>query len=617
MMHFSSLSPRGIKSLMLGIGLMVFLCLSAAAGADEPRVTARLSSPEAGTEDMVELTVTIEGASGNVDVPRLPDIQGLRLMGGPSTSSSYSWMNGSVTRSSSYTWRLNPTTVGDLTIPSFQVRIGNKIYPTQTLSLKAVQGSVRPRQQQQQRPASPFDNFFGQQQEPAAAHAQGEVRVRTIPDKTTAYVGEPITLTYEILTQVQVTGLGMDKTPAYTGFWTESIELPREPQGRMVETDGKRYQAFPLRKDLLFAADSGDKTIEDASFRIQAVAGGRDFFGLGRPQELIRKTSPITLHILPLPVEGRPNGYTGAVGEFTVAAVTDKVETEEGEAFALRFTVKGHGNLKTLSAPVLPTLPDCKVYDPKVEEKVSVQNGELSGSKTWEWIVVPQSRQLLKIPVITYPAFDPRKKAYAVLSAPSLSVFVKPGKGTGAAPVVIGGGEDVKTLGRDIAFIATDESPLSRAVSPLYGRWWFFALLILPLLGNLTLLVVLKQRERLLASGALVRARKAKGKAGRRLAAAEKALKAGDHDAFHKELRGCIVGLVADRSGRSEEGLTLEDMESLLRAKGADGGILDRLRRFLQMCDMARYASAAESEETRTTLLKEARMLLETLEDLR
>jgi len=601
---------------MLAVGLMVFLCLLATvAGADEPRVTARLSSPEAGTEDLVDLTITVEGASDNVEVPRLPDVQGLRLMGGPFTSTSISMVNFNVTRSMTYTWRLNPTTAGDLTLPSFQVRIGNKIYPTQALSLKVVQGSVRPRQQQ--RPASPFDNFFGQQQEPAAAPAQADVRVRAVPDKTIAYVGEPITLTYEILTQVQVTGIGMDKTPAYTGFWTESIEVPHEPQGRMVEIDGKRYQAFLLRKDLLFAADAGDKTIEDAAFRIQAVAGGRDIFGFGRPQELVRKTSPITLHILPLPVEGRPPGYTGAVGEFTVAAVTDKVETEEGEAFALRFTVKGHGNLKTLSAPMLPTLPDCKVYDPKVEEKVSVQNGELSGSKTWEWIVVPQSRQLLKIPVITYPAFDPRKKAYAVLSAPALSVFVKPGKGTGAAPVVIGGGEDVKTLGRDIAFIVTDESPLRRAVSPLYGRWWFFALLILPLLGNLTLLVVLKQRERLLVSGALVRARKAKGKAGRRLAAAEKALKAGDHDAFHKELRGCVVGLVADRAGRSEEGLTLEDMESLLRAKGAGGEILDRLRRFLQMCDMARYASAAESEETRTTLLKEARMLLETLEDLR
>jgi hypothetical protein len=616
MMHIHRPAPRDLKALMLGIGLALFLCLPAASFADEPRVSARLSSPEAGTEDVVELSVTIEGASDNVDVPRLPDIQGMRLMGGPFSSTSISMVNFNVTRSATYTWRLNPTTVGEIAIPSFQVRIGNKIYPTQALTLKAVQGSVRPRQQQQ-RPSSPFDNFFDQQREPAVAPAQADIKVVAVPDKTTAYVGEPVTLTYEILTQVQVTGLGMDKTPAYTGFWTESVDMPRQPQGRTVEMNGKRYQAFDVRKDLLFAADPGDKIIEEADFRVQAVVQNRDFFGFGRPQELVRKTAPVTLHILPLPVEGRPPGYTGAVGEFAVAAVTDKVETEEGEAFALRFTIKGKGNLKTLSAPVLPTLPDCKVYDPKVEEKISVQNGELAGAKTWEWIVVPQSRQLLKIPSIAYPAFDPRKKAYAVLSAPGISVFVKPGKGTGTAPVVIGGGEDVKTLGSDIAFIATDEAPLRAAASPLYARWWFFALLILPLAGNLSLLVVLKQRERMMASGAAVRARKAKGKAGRRLAGAEKALKAGDTDAFHKEVRGSIVGLVADHAGRSEEGLTLEEMESLLKLKGADGETLDRLRRLLQACDMARYASSAESGASRAALLKEARMLLETLEDLR
>jgi hypothetical protein len=562
---------------------------------------------------MVELSVIVEGASDNVETPRLPDLPDFRIMSGPNTSTSVSIVNFNMTKSVTYAWRLNPLKTGTLAIPSFQVKIGDKVYPTQPLTLKAVQGSVRP--QQQGRPVSPFDDFFGQQE--PSAQVQGEVKVRAVPDKATAYVGEPIVLTYELLTQAQVNGLAMDKVPAYTGFWVEPVELPRQPQARLVEMDGKRYQSIALRKDILYPSSPGDKPLEEASFRLQVMVPTRDFFGFGRAQEIIRKTAPLTLHILDLPAEGRPPGFLGAVGEFSASSSTDKVEVEEGEAFALRFTVKGRGNLKTIPAPILPVLPDCKVYDPKVEEKVSVQEGTLTGSKTWEWIVVPASRQLLKVPSIAFAAFDPRKKTYIAHSTQTLSVYVKPGKGTASTPVVLAGGEEVKTLGKDIAFIATEESPLRRAASPLYARWWFTALLLLPLLGNLSLLVLRKQREKMLASGDLLRSRRAKGKAAKRLAGAEKALKAGDADAFFKEIRGSLVGLVADRSARAEEGLTFEEMASMLKDKGAGEETLGRLQHLLQACDMARYAPAAESRASREALLKHARSLLEELEALK
>ena len=601
------------SSLVSRLPSLVFrftLCLAlfpALISAADLQVAARLSADKAGTDDAVALTVTVQGDTPD-GAPQLPPLDGFRLLGGPSISQQVSIVNMSMSKSVTYTWELQPLRTGTLTIDSVTVQGGGKTYKTRPLTLEVIQGSV-----QQGRPGrgrSPFDGFFEDPFQPQARQsAPGEVRLRVVPDKRTAYAGEQITLTTELLTQVQVRGLSQDKAPGYDGFWVETVELPPQPEGRWVEVDGKRFMAYPIRKDLLFANAPGTKTLAPVEFRLQVVAAEGPF-GFGSVRELTRASAPVELTIKEWPAAGKPEGFAGAVGQFTVDAVTDKVEVREGDALAYRLTIRGTGNLKTLPPPAFPVLPDCKIYDPKEEQKIASKSGTLSGSRTWEWVVIPGSRQLLKIPAITFAWFDPAKGTYASARTPERSIFVKPGEPGGtAAPMVVAGGEEVKAVGRDLAWISTDERPLEMEHAPLEGRAWFLILLALPFLGNLGLWLALRQRRARAADPARTRARRAAAAASARIDEARRA----EGVEFHRLVRSALAGFAGDRAGRAGEGLSLEELDAMLASKGADGPLRGRVRAFMEERDRALYApgGAAAGHEA---VLDEARGILKALE---
>jgi hypothetical protein len=588
------------------MALALFPALLAAA---DLQVSARLSADRAGTDDAVALIVTVQGDTPDT-APQLPALPDFRLLGGPSVSQQVSIVNMSMSKSVTYTWELQPLKTGTLTIDPIAVQAGGKTYKTRPLTLEAVQGSVQ--QGRRGRSRWPFDGLFDDPFQEQRQTPAGEVLLRAVADKRSAYPGEQITLTYELLTQVQIRGISQEKAPAYDGFWVESVELPQQPEGRWVELDGKRFMAYPLRKDLLFAAAPGTATLPPVEFRLQAITAEGPF-GFGSVKEIIRASAPVVLSILELP-GGKPEGFGGAVGQFSVTAATDKVEVREGDALAYRLTVKGTGNLKTFAAPALPPLPDCKVYDPKVEEKVTSKGGALTGSKTWEWVIIPGSRQMLRIPPVPFAWFDPVKGAYVSAKAPELAVRVKPGEpGSGASPaVVVAGGEEVKAVGRDLAWISTDDRPLGAERAPLTGRAWFWTLLVLPFLGNAGLWAALKQSRARAADPLRMRARKARAAAAARLDEARNAQGA----EFHRIVRSALSGFAGDRSGRSGEGLSLEALDALLAARGADPALCARVRRFLEERDRALYAPGGADEAARGAVLDEARALLKALEKI-
>src|SRR5690606_33260362 len=65
---------------------------------------------------------------------------------------------------------------------------------------------------------------------------------------------------------------------------------------------------------------------------------------------------PITLEVLPIPEEGRPNPYYGAVGRFTIDAALDRSRVDVGASVKLTLTVGGQGNFEFLRLPELDRL---------------------------------------------------------------------------------------------------------------------------------------------------------------------------------------------------------------------------------------------------------------------
>ena len=96
--------------------------------AQEASVTAELSPNPVGVDEQVSLTITVVG--GGAERPQIPKINGLKLVGGPSVSNQFQWINGQSSSSQSFTYVLLPEAEGTVKVPAIAVRANGKTYHT-------------------------------------------------------------------------------------------------------------------------------------------------------------------------------------------------------------------------------------------------------------------------------------------------------------------------------------------------------------------------------------------------------------------------------------------------------------------------------------------------------
>jgi len=191
----------------------------------------------------------------------------------------------------------------------------------------------------------------------------------------------------------------------------------------MVE--GQPYRRFKIAEKLLYPTKAGKLTLPAVT--IELGIPRQSFFDAGATA-VTRKTKPLALTVDPLP---EVPGFLGAVGRFRVSAQVDKPSVPLGEAVTLRFKVDGTGNLKWIDKGPDLQLAGAKVFPPQVKSDLKASPEGISGSKTWEFVVVPETTGVLEIPALRFAAFDPATGKVAQTETPAIPVRVEgPSGGT-------------------------------------------------------------------------------------------------------------------------------------------------------------------------------------------
>lgn len=383
---------------------LALACAAGAAGrllAAEGALRSEVDARKVGLEDEVQLTITAEGTGSLPDEVALPALTNLRLAGGPAVATQVSFVNGRMSQSRSWTYLLRPEAVGPAEVGPVTARFGAAEETAPAIPIEVVAGSVKPRAPAR-RPLDPFeedpfDSFFGRRRGPAA---EPRLLVEAVPSRRSLYVGEPLRLTYYLYTQTSVSDLQFVEAPQYAGFWVEDLERPERPAGEPATVEGVSYRRFPVLVKLLFPTRSGDLSIPAATLKIGIPRQG--FFDRGAVVE--RATRPVTIEVKPIPEEP---GFSGAVGRFKASATVDRPSLSFGEAATLRFKVEGSGNLKWIDRPPEPSVPGAKVYPPQTKSDLKTEPSGITGSRTWEFVVVPQTTGTIEIPALAFPYFDP------------------------------------------------------------------------------------------------------------------------------------------------------------------------------------------------------------------
>lgn len=535
---------------------------------------------------------------------RGPSFKGFSLISGPSTSSqtSMSFVNGQMSRSvsTSFSYNLVADLEGTFTIESASCVVdGKKISSprkeVRVVKMSAAQQQQRQKQQAQQRQA--YDPW-AQQPQPAATIDEKTLFARASISKSNPYRGEQIIVTYKIYTQVPISQFAIDKLPGNRGFWAEDLSVGQQIR-QYEETVGDRhYQVAEIRRGALFAQENGKLTIEPLDLNVLAMVQQQrrrtnsiwdlfddPFFNTRQAVERPLSTNRINVNVRPLP--NAPEGFSGAVGSFDAKGGTNTDKVKANEAVTYRITVSGRGNLMLIDAPQ-PDFPAVfEVYDPQIEDNINKGADGISGSRTYEWVLIPRSKGEYTIPAFNFIYFNPESGEYITKRIPSQVVHVEKGDARGMSSA--SGKDDVKLLNRDINYIHP-LTKLSTAKEKDNAGAAFYILALLIIAAVAGYIVFANKRKASEQDIAGMRMKRATRMAQKRLKKAAAFLGSGDTNRFYEEIYRAIWGCLADKYSIPLANLNRDTVSACLNDKQVPEAQQQRIMQVLQDVDMARFA---------------------------
>lgn len=536
---------------------------------------------------------------------RGPDFDGFKVLSGPSqsTNQSYQFVNGKVSQSFqvTYTYYLQAVKEGTYTIGPASVVVEGRTYNSNPFEVKVTQASGQP-------PAATPGGGRGHPQQGRGAPAKEDVYIRASVDKSRGYLGEQIIITYKIFTTIPVSQINISKFSSFPGFWYKNLLNENDPLRQYSEViNGREYIVADLRKIALFPQRSGEIRIEPMELECMAqvrVEGGRTrdpffdsffndpFFNRNiQNVKLVLESNAITLDVRPLPTEGRPPYFGGAVGSFTLSARTDKTTLKTNEALTLTATVSGKGNLELIDALPFSFPPDFEIFDPKVTNNITYSPTGASGSRTFEYLVIPRNAGEFQIRPVDFAYFDPSRQSYNSHSTPLFSISVEKGADeTGGISYSGVSQKNIQFIGSDIRHIRTGQMNLQPVNTMLFGSTSFILWLVLPLLAFIALLAYVRFLRKRNSNLALMKNRKANKVARNNLKNASRYLQNNQVSEFFEEISRALWGYISNKFDMPLADLSIDNVNQRLSKRGVSQERIGQFTGVLEKCEYARFA---------------------------
>jgi len=568
-----------------------------------------------------QLSFTLENGNGNnLKPPSLPDFQ---ILGGPNTSTSMQWVNGNVTQSVTYNYILRPKNQGTFKIGKASIQVAGVTMESNEVTIQVTAPVAAQQQQQRQRnPFDPFDDpFFNQGQEEEEEQPQAnngdlekqlkdDVFIKLVVNKGSVYKGEMLTATYKLYFRQNLGGFNVTKAPAFDGFWSQEQELDPKRRPSVENINGKQYNTVDILKYNLYPQRAGALPVASCEVntvaQVQVRSNSRNFFGsfFGQVQQvpLTLKTSSATVNVKELPENGKPADFAGAVGNYKFETSLSNKEAKTDEPITYTLKISGTGNLKFVDAPTLTFPQEFEVYDPKTKENISNGADGMSGTKQYDYLLIPRQPGDYKIEAKTFSWFEPARAKYFTVKSPEFTVKVtgEPSKNVNANAATAGvSKEEVSLVGQDIRYIKTN-TPEFKKGNSFFGSAGFVAMYSAPFLLFIGMVVAKRRNEDLAADVIGTKRRRALKLAKKRLSLAAKHLAKSDKKSFYDEVSRATWGYLGDKLNIDMAELSKDNVEEKLLAKNAKAETISKLKNLLNTCELALYSPVGEGSEMKT-----------------
>ncbi|MGS2727750.1 BatD family protein [Psychroserpens sp. BH13MA-6] len=565
------------------IGILMIMLMSSAAFS-QVSFEAKVSKKKLGVNERLRIDFIMNKDGDNFNPP---DFSNFDVVGGPNTSVSNSWLNGSHSYTKTYSYFLAPKRKGTFKIGEATIEIQGQQYKSESLSV-VVTNAVK-------RPNDPY-NVEGIATE--NIHLVAEV------SKSDPYLNEAITVVYKLYvsTAAGVSNWREVNNPRYNDFWSQKIDV----NGLRIQNGtykGEEYRYVVLRKTVLYPQKTGKLEIEPLTLDItvEVPTNRRDIFG-GRHMAQVNRTVSAgsrTINVKPLPEQGKPDDFTGAVGNFEFNVKTSKSELNASESLQAMVEVTGNGNLSLFQLPKLTLPSSLEVYEPEHNENIRTNLSGMNGSISDNYTIVPQYKGKYPIPSISFSYFDLETESYKRVSSGEIVIDVIEG------PVNNSSGDDniaaadanknaITLSSEPFAFIKTKANLKPQMQTPFFKSTGFWSSLLLPLLAIPLAIVYRKKKEERDADVFGNRIRKADRLAKRYLSEAKKAL--GQKEAFYIALEKALHNYLKAKIHLETSDFSKEKIEDLLLKGQVNTETVNEFISILEHCELARYTPITNVE---------------------
>ena len=555
--------------------LLLTFFISGLLSAQEVSFDAKVSKKQLGINERLRVDFTMNTDGDNFEPP---SFENFTVVGGPSQSINNSWINGVRSFSKSYSYFLAPKKRGEFTIGQATIEIDGKTYKTLPVKITVTAAIDKPKE-----PNDP--NYIASEK----IHLVAEI------SNGNPYLNEAITVVYKLYV-AQNTGVRNWReidSPRYNDFWSQNIDVKGIDimQGAY---NGEDYRYVVLRKTVLYPQKTGKLTIEPLSLDItvEVPSNRRDVFGRSFMSTVNRTVASRNrvINVKPLPENGKPENFSGAVGSFDFKVTTNKESLKATEALELKVSVSGKGNLKLFRLPK-PTLPSAlEVYEPEHSEKVNTRTSGMQGTISDSYTVVPNFQGSYPIPNVSFSYFDLKTKQYKTLTSERLIIEVNEGpQSTGSTnntPGVLTENIIPANLNSFSSFkTSTKFQPIIS--EPFFNSNLFWFLLLGPFLLIPFIMFVVKRRTTRALDVTGNKIRKTNRLARKYLSNAKKSL--GQKEQFYNALERALHNYLKSKLRLETSEFNKEKIEELLGNKNINSAALEGFISLLTSCELARY----------------------------
>jgi len=506
-----------------------------------------------------------------------PEFENFQIIGGPNQSIKTSYVNGERKFSKTYSYFLKPLKKGKLKINQASIEIDGEIYKSLQIEV-LITDSVK-------QPSDSVTQYYN----------DDDIELRALISKGSPYLNEPITVVYKLYYKapINISDARETETPKFKDFWSQIIKIPQLNVKREIYK-GQNYNVVEWRKVVLYPQKVGELEISPLSLNLvlDVPTDKRDFFGnviYDQTSQMI-STGMRRIIVKDLPQLGKPDSFSGAVGNFEFDVILNKNSLRATESFQAELKVKGNGNLKLFDLPDILVPNSMELFEPEREELISTNLSGMSGSVSKFFTIIPRFQGNFPIEEVEFSYFDPNTEKYKVVKSPRLTIDVYDGPVIGNT--ITNNNSNIITSNDSFRFIKLKGNLREVNNDVFFQSQFFYAIVTTPFILLLSfLLFTTYKRNKKESSSELIRIEERK--INKMIDSAKKSI--GDKILFYDKIEKVIIKSLLVKFSIRMDSLNKEKIQQIGHEKGLSKDDVLLIIKIIENCEKARYSRSSDS----------------------